>query len=71
MTPEQSVALVGGAVNLVVVMVSVHILSTSSPSDRFTTSVIPLTVMLDELLKWSTALQSLRAPQPAKLESAA
>jgi len=28
-------------------------------------------VMLDELLKWSTALEPLRTPQPARLESAA
>ena len=31
----------------------------------------PVTAMLDELLKWSTALQPLRAPRPAKLVSAA
>ena len=48
-----------------------HIDKTTGAFDPGPTQAQAATVMLDELLKWTTALQPLRAPQPARLESAA
>jgi NAD(P)H-dependent FMN reductase len=50
---------------------SQHINKTTGVFDPGPTQAQAATVMLDELLKWSTALQPLRAPKPARLESAA
>jgi NAD(P)H-dependent FMN reductase len=48
-----------------------HVDKTTGVFDPGPTQAQAATVMLDELLKWTEALQTLRAPQPAKLESAA
>jgi NAD(P)H-dependent FMN reductase len=48
-----------------------HIDKSTGVFDPGATQAQAATLMLDELLKWSTALQSLRAPQPARLENAA
>jgi NAD(P)H-dependent FMN reductase len=48
-----------------------HIDKTTGVFDPGTVQAQGATAMLDELLKWSTALKSLRTPEPARLESAA
>lgn len=48
-----------------------HIDKETGAFDPGPTQAQAATAMLDELLKWSTALETLRAPRPAKLESAA
>jgi len=48
-----------------------HIDKATGVFDPGPTQAQAATVMLDELLKWTTALETLRAPRPARLESAA
>ena len=48
-----------------------HIDKTTGAFDPGPTQAQAATLMLDELLKWSTALEALRTPRPAKLETAA